>query len=226
MARSLQQIMAELDPYYSGSRQAVQTQLDAFPQQEQAELSGLDARLDRANENILNQARGRGLGFSGIPVAEQAKYAATEYAPAVANLKSKYVGQKNSLLEALNSLSRDQFSQAQGIFDNESQRELALRQLQEQQRQFNENLAFQRQQAEKAARGGGGGGGGYSLGGGGGGAVAAKPATVQGLFQGYQPGRDRFYTEKVVIPTLISQGMSPQQAQKMAYDYRKAAFGK
>ncbi|SIC60176.1 hypothetical protein [Mycobacteroides abscessus] len=154
--------MTELDPYYSNSKSVVQQQLDAAPEQQAAELSGLDARLAQANDNILAGARQRGLGFSGIPVAEQAKYAATDYAPAVANLKSKYIGQKNTLLEALNQLGRDQMGQAQGILDNEAARDLQMQQLAEQKRQFDLNLAEQKAQAARAAAAAGGS---YSFGG-------------------------------------------------------------
>lgn len=56
-------------------------------------------------------------------------------------------------------------------------------------------------------------------------AAAAPKETVASLFDGYQPGKDNFYTEKVVIPTLISQGMSSKQAADSAYAYRKAVFG-
>lgn len=55
---------------------------------------------------------------------------------------------------------------------------------------------------------------------------AAPKSTLDDLFDGYQPGKDQFYTEKVVIPTLISQGMSAKAAQDSAYAYRKAKFGK
>lgn len=168
--------MAELDPYYAGSKTAVQTQLDAAPVQQEAELSGLDAKLGQANDNILSAARSRGLGFSGIPVAEQAKYAATDYAPAVANLKGKYVTQKNTLTEALNSLGRDQMTQGQSIFDAEQQRDLAQQQLNEQKRQFDMQLAESKAQAARAAAASRGGGGGYSFGGLGG--AAASPAAA------------------------------------------------
>lgn len=134
MARSLDQIMAELDPYYSGSRTAVKSQLEAAPAQQAADLAATDAKLAQANDNILSSARQRGLGFSGIPVGEQAKYAATEYAPAVANLNAKYVGQKNTLLDALSQNDRAQLTQAQGIFDSE-------RNFAEQQRQFDAQMA-------------------------------------------------------------------------------------
>lgn len=55
---------------------------------------------------------------------------------------------------------------------------------------------------------------------------AAPKATLDDLFNGYQPGKDNFYTEKVVIPTLISQGMSATAAADSAYAYRLAKFGK
>lgn len=174
--------MAELDPYYSGSRTAVQTQLDAAPAQQDAELSGLDARLSQANENILASARGRGLGFSGIPVAEQAKYAATDYAPAVANLKGKYVTQKNTLLEALNDLGRNQMTQGQSILQAEQQQDLAREQLNEQRRQFDLQMAEQKKAAARAAAAGAGGisfGGGFGGGGGGGAAASGTQATRQ-----------------------------------------------
>lgn len=175
--------MAELDPYYAGSKTAVQTQLDAAPVQQEAELSGLDAKLGQANDNILSAARSRGLGFSGIPVAEQAKYAATDYAPAVANLKGKYVTQKNTLTEALNSLSRDQMTQGQSIFDAEQQRDLAQQQLNEQKRQFDMQLAESKAQAARAAAASGGGS--YSFGGlgGGSGASPAAPAASSAQMQ-------------------------------------------
>lgn len=57
-------------------------------------------------------------------------------------------------------------------------------------------------------------------------AAKAPKETVASLFDGYQPGKDNFYTEKVVIPTLISQGMSAKKAADTAYAYRLATFGK
>lgn len=55
--------------------------------------------------------------------------------------------------------------------------------------------------------------------------AATQKASLNDLFDGYQPGKDNFYTEKVVIPTLISQGMSAKNASAQAYAYRKAVFG-
>lgn len=157
--------MAALDPAYSGSRKLIQDKMASAPAMAEAEIAGLDAKLQGANTNILAGARRRGLGFSGIPVAEQAQYAATEYAPAVARTRDNARNQVMSLQEALLGLTREQRSQAQGVYDSELARDLQERQFQESIRQFNENLRLQREQAARAASGGGGGG--YSLGGGG-----------------------------------------------------------
>lgn len=167
MARSLDAILAELEPGYSGSRNAINTQLSALPAQYEADLSGLNAQLKDANDNILSGARQRGLGFSGIPVGEQARYAATNFAPAVARLKSDQIGRTTSLQDALNSLDRDRREKAVGIRSNEEA-------LDEQRRQFDAKVAFDREMADRAEREAAraraaSGSAGFSLGGGGGG---------------------------------------------------------
>jgi len=51
-----------------------------------------------------------------------------------------------------------------------------------------------------------------------------KP-TLQSLFEGYNPERDKWYTENVVIPTLMSEyGYDKKEAEKKAYAYRKLKF--
>lgn len=160
MATTLEQVMAELNPYYAGSEGLLNKQLSALPAQGEAEISGLDAKLQRANSNILDSARSRGLGFSGIPIAEQAEYAATDYAPAVARVKQGQESSRVGILESLNSLGRDKRSQAQSIFDTSEQRRLQQEAAAEARRQFEEGLRFQREQLAQQARLSGGGGGG------------------------------------------------------------------
>lgn len=59
-----------------------------------------------------------------------------------------------------------------------------------------------------------------------GGKSSTPKTTVASLFDGYDPKKDKWYTEKVVIPTLIAElGYSKDKANKAAYDYRKAKFG-
>lgn len=60
----------------------------------------------------------------------------------------------------------------------------------------------------------------------GGGSAKTPKVTIGALFDGYNPKTDKFYTEKVVIPTLMSElGYSADKAKKTAYEYRKATFG-
>ena len=152
MARSLESIIAELEPGFAGSRKTVQTQINALPGETQSQLSGLTAVAEQSHEDILGGARRRGLGFGGIPIGEQVKYDSTVFKPAVANLYSSQNSRKLSLEESLNALGRDQRTQAIGVRESELGRDLQQRQLEEQKRQFEANLAFQREQAAAAQR--------------------------------------------------------------------------
>ena len=148
MAKTVKQIYAELDKSggYAADRKLLNQQLNALPNQYAAQAAGLDAKLSQANTNILNAARSRGLGWSGAPIEEQMQYAATEYAPALANLKTQSESNRLGILQALNSLTRDQRAQAQSIYDTN-------RAFAEQQRQFNEQqrLAREQMRAQNAA---------------------------------------------------------------------------
>lgn len=144
MARSLDAIIKEMDSGYAPSRKGVQNQLAALPSQHQAQLKGLNAQLDQANEGILNQARQRGVGDWGIPIDQQTKYAATTFAPAVAQLQGQQLSQKSSLLEALNGLNREERQNAMSVRQTELDRE-------QQQRQFEQQLAAQRRAAAAAS---------------------------------------------------------------------------
>ncbi|THG30673.1 hypothetical protein [Naasia lichenicola] len=151
MARSLDQILAELNPYYDPSRKVVQSQLDAVPGETEAGIAQAEAKLGVANENILNGARTRGLGFSGIPVGEQAKYAATDFAPAVAGLKATGAAKATTLAQSLSDLQLKAVSQAQGIRDNEIGADQSAATLAEQQRQFDLSYALQKSAAAAAS---------------------------------------------------------------------------
>lgn len=177
MARSFDQIYAELGSAYDPSAQLVQQQINAIPASTDALVKQAEAKKDQAFDQILGGARRRGMGFSGIPLQEQAVYASTEFAPAIANVKSQAENRRVSLLEALNGMNRERRSQAQSIFDTEQNRAFAEREFQEKIRQFNES--------QRAAAGGGGslGAGAYlgggAPGGGGGGGVSIPPGMQQ-----------------------------------------------
>jgi len=151
MARSLEQVIAEVSKQSDPQRQLILKQISGMPGEQQAQESSLAAKKDQAFGDILDGSRRRGLGFSGIPLGEQAKYSATEYAPAVANLKSSFNQRKSSLESALNEIGRNDYSSAYNIFNTD-------RQFEEQQRQFNEQMAASQRAAAASAGGGGGGG--------------------------------------------------------------------
>lgn len=102
MAQALSDIISSLDAGYAPSRALIQQQIDALPAQQDAQQQGLQAQASQSYDDITNAARDKGIGFSGIPISEQAKYNATTFLPAVANLKTSTNNQKTSLLDALN----------------------------------------------------------------------------------------------------------------------------
>lgn len=134
MPRKFKDILAEITAKSDPQRKIVLNQISALPTQQLADEASLEAKKDLAYEDILGGARQRGLGFSGIPLAEQAKYNATDYAPAVANLKSTYGGRKATLESALADVGRSDYTTAYDIFNQD-------RNFAEQQRQFNEQQA-------------------------------------------------------------------------------------
>lgn len=146
MARSLDQVLAEVTARSDPQRQVVLNQVSQLPTQQKAEESSLEAKKSQAYEDILGGARRRGLGFSGIPLSEQAQYNATEYAPAVANLKSSYSNRRSTLESALADIGKNDYMSAQDIFNQD-------RSFEEQQRQFNEQLAESRRQANMPVAG-------------------------------------------------------------------------
>lgn len=174
MARELAQILQELDAVYQPQKDQYNKAITATDPTMQAEEQGLNQAKQDAFQGITDQANRRGMFYSGLPIAEQAKYTGTQFLPALANLRSRYAQQKFDLTNALNKVVQDQYTQAYGVRQHELD-------LEEQQREFDRRMA-----AEAAARAAsGGGGGGYSFGGigGGGGGTAGggggKPSLQQ-----------------------------------------------
>lgn len=146
MARDLDSIIKELDAGYDPARRLINERISAQPAQADAEIQGLRAQeQDYYDNNIMAGARQRGIGFSGIPIGERAKYGATQFLPAVARVKQAQTDQRSSLLEALNNTNIDQRTRALSIYQQELDRD-------EQQRQFNEQLAAQERERERQAR--------------------------------------------------------------------------
>jgi hypothetical protein len=169
--------MSELGSVYDPQRQLVKQQQEAIDPAMQAQEAGLMAAKNDAFQSINEGANRRGLFYSGVPLAEQAKYTGSTFLPAVANLRSKYQQQRFNLQDALNQIQKEQSGQAYGIRQKELDTE-------EQRRQFDAQLAAQR----AAASGGGGGfspsfgGGGIPGGGGGGGIPEGYTPQIQALY--------------------------------------------
>lgn len=128
MARTLDQILAELAPVYNPQIESVRKRQALIPGQIKSEEAGLQAKQTQAFDDILGGARRRGLGFSGIPLGEQARYTSTEYLPALARLRQSGQEQAMSLEDAILGIQERRGTQAQGIYQAEQDRALAAKQ--------------------------------------------------------------------------------------------------
>lgn len=128
LARGISDILAELDASYSPQKQAIQQRLDALPAQADAEIAGLQGQQTQAFDDILAGARQRGLGFSGIPLGEQAKYTSNQFLPAVARVRQSQNDVRGGLFDALNNVNLDQRKTAMGVYQQELDRDEASRQ--------------------------------------------------------------------------------------------------
>lgn len=162
-ARTLSQIIAELNPTFQPQVESIQQQQGLIPGEIQAQESALNAKKDVAYEDIVNGARRRGIGFGGIPLGEQAKYAATDYAPALAGLRQQGQQKAMSLQDALLQINERRDTLGQQIYQTE------------QDRQFQMDQAEQNRRAAAAA-------GGFSPSFGGGAPTATPNAATGGTF--------------------------------------------
>lgn len=143
--RSLDQVLTSLDSTYAPQIDMVRRQQADLPGQQVAEEQGLAAKQTNAFDEITNGARRKGLGFSGIPIGEQAKYSATEYMPALARLKTAGRQQAMSLEDAINQIYEKRNTFGNQIYQNEQQ-------MFESRRQFDTNMAFQKEQENNRLR--------------------------------------------------------------------------
>lgn len=125
MAQDISSILQELDAGYNPQRQAINDQIAQLQPQADAQVQGLKAQQSNAFNDITNGARDRGMGFSGIPIDEQAKYTAGTFLPAVAQVQQSLNTSKNSLVDALNNVNLDQRKTAYGIQSDQLTREQA-----------------------------------------------------------------------------------------------------
>jgi len=121
-ARTLQQIVSELSSTFDPQVKSLQSQQQLIPQEIASQEQALNAQKDVAYDDIVSGARRRGLGFSGIPLGEQAKYAATTYAPALAGLRQQGQQKAMGLQDAILGINERRDTLAQSIYQTEQDR--------------------------------------------------------------------------------------------------------
>ncbi len=120
--RSLEQITRQLAKSDKPAENLLKQQIAALPGQFEGQKAGLQAQQQEAFGNILSGAKRRGLKFSGIPLAEQAKFTSTQFLPALANLENTIAQQRAGLQGSLADITRQRGQLAQQLFQTELDR--------------------------------------------------------------------------------------------------------
>lgn len=79
--QSLSDVYNELNSAYAGGRDVINEQISGLGEKYGAQRTALEAEKVQGFDTINEQATGRGMAFSGIPLDEQAKYLSTKYLP-------------------------------------------------------------------------------------------------------------------------------------------------
>lgn len=159
--QSVEQIIADYAPAYTDSLAVLDKRRAAIPAQFQAQRMGLEAAKVQGFNQINNQATGRGMSFSGVPLNEQANYLSTQYLPGMQQLTFQENDANLALDSALAAINKERRLAA---MDVRTQQQASLekylaeeRQMAWEREKFNAEIALQR--ASLAARSSGGGGG-------------------------------------------------------------------
>lgn len=147
MARTLDQIITELNASYQPQKDQYSAAIQQVDPAQQAEEQGLQAAKTDAFSQIDQQANRRGLFYGGMPIAEEQRYTGQNFLPSLANLRAKYAQHKFDLTGALNKVTTDEYTQAEGVRQNELD-------LEEKQREFDRQLAAQQEASARAAAAG------------------------------------------------------------------------
>lgn len=246
--QNLSDIMAELNPSIQGQTDVINKQKAANAATFDAQRSALEGAKTKGFNQINEQATGRGMAFSGIPLNEQANYLADKYLPGIqaanaqqnanslaydreiadlgANVFNKAFDTRNTQTMSLNDwnkmLSGQDFSRSERIAgqDFSSSQADKQRQFQAEQDALQRNFTASQNAANRAASAT------RDV------ADNTPPPLSVGLtqlFSGYQPaynGGQKYYTENNIIPQVMSTyNMSKADASRAVYSFRKQTFG-
>ena len=177
--------------------------------------------MGRTQNSLVTSAQaGRQIQNEQAPIADSLTTQGNQYNQAASDL-SGLQSQAQQAASGQYQGQQDKISYLQNIYNQLYGREQDASTAAEQKRQYDTSLAEQQRQANMK---GSSGNGGYDLSSLLGGLSGQTSDPVAKLFQGYNPATDRGYTENVVIKQLVNQGYTPEQASKLAYDYRKLNF--
>ncbi len=110
--QSLAEIMNDLAPASAQQTALINEQKAGLGAKYAGQQAGLDAQKAQGFTTINNQATGRGMAFSGIPLDEQATYLSTAYLPEVAKLKQQENDEGMQLNKSLADIYTQQYNQA------------------------------------------------------------------------------------------------------------------
>jgi len=234
--QTLAQVMADLNPAFTGQEQVIQKKQAGLGAKYDARRAGITAEKGQGFNAINNQATGRGLSFSGIPIDEQATYLSTKYLPGLQEADYQQTEEGLAFEGRLAEIGTQKSTQALGRIDRQTS-DLNSWNMQQasQQAQARENSLNRAAQAAEgaasraasasesranraesaAAR-----------------AAASAPPTVnqfmQSAFAENYNGANvkNGWTEGVLAGNLASAyGISRGDALKLAYSYRKQYYG-
>lgn len=101
-------LSAEYDP----QTKLINSQIAQLAPQQTAQEAALEQAKVNAFSDITKGANARGVMFSGVPIDQQAQYVGTKYLPAVANVKSTFQNNRNTLLGQINALTAQRVQEA------------------------------------------------------------------------------------------------------------------
>lgn len=158
----LQSILAETSKSYDNSRQALNNQINAISGDLAAQQDRINAQYAQQSKSLDNQrnyqaqassmaSSRNGGSFGGANEIANKKYYQQTYVPAVTQMQTNQANDLSSAESTANANKQSLQSQLAALEDQVTQTAYSrydqAKQLEEQQRQFNENLAWQKQQA-------------------------------------------------------------------------------
>lgn len=223
VVQTLAQVMADLDPAYAGQTSVIQQKQAGLGAKYDTQRQALTAEKGQGFNAINNQATGRGLSFSGIPLDEQATYLSTKYLPAYAQTYTNQNEEDLTLQGQIADINADKTKTAYGTVQQQNQNlnswnmQEAQLAAQARENQLNREASARESAANRAASA----------------AQEAGPTSQQFLIErfgsGYGQGDNATngWTENVLAGQYAATyGLSRKDALAQIYAFRKQYYGK